>query len=244
MYCSMTDSNTTPAELSKRTFDEQYHRLGMRAQRAYPNESLIQFIAGAFFALSDDERRKVRILELGCGSGANLWMLAKERFDCYGIDSSAKAIALATAHLTQKWGVEAKLEVGSFAKLPYQSQFFDAVIDVVSLQHLDLAASTPALDEVARVLKPSGRFFSYRLSDHSTIFAHEGAEHIDAATLRNIRLPTLPLANNGPISFWSPVIASQMYQRSGLSIHSLEKFARTYQSGVMIEYLSIAASLI
>lgn len=72
-------------------FDQQYRAHGMRSQRSYPNESLIQFIAGRYFALPMTERRRIRILEVGCGSGTNLWMLAKEGFEVYGLDSSAVA---------------------------------------------------------------------------------------------------------------------------------------------------------
>lgn len=50
-------------------FDTQYRELGMRSQRSYPNESLIQFIASHYFGMPLEQRREIRVLEVGCGTG-------------------------------------------------------------------------------------------------------------------------------------------------------------------------------
>lgn len=78
-------------DVSIACFDEGYLLRGLASQRSYPNEALIQFVASRFFCLEHSERRAIRILEVGCGSGADLWMLAKEGFDVYGLDSSQVA---------------------------------------------------------------------------------------------------------------------------------------------------------
>lgn len=223
-------------------FDKQFQEKGMRSQRSYPNEFLIQFIASNFFKFSADDRKKIRILEIGCGSGANLWMLAKEGFEVYGLDSSQTGIDLATRHLEDKWGVRAVLSQGSFTKLPYEDEYFDAVVDVVSLQHLTVEDCHQALDEVSRVLKKGGVFFSYRLSDHSIMFEHSGGSKIDAATVSNIEADSMPLANNGPTSFWSPALAYGEYTKSSLRIDSIETVGRTYSTGAYVEYLAISSA--
>ncbi len=115
------------------------------------------------------------------------------------------------------------------------------MVDVVSLQHLDLASSASALAEVARVLKPHGVFFSYRLSDNSDMWKAD-AERTDTATLANI--PNgFPLANNGPTSFWNPVLARQVYAAAGLKLTSWERIGRTYAEGAFVEYLALTAEL-
>lgn len=68
----------------------------------------------------------------------------------------------------------ADLREGSFTQLSYEDDYFDAVVDVVSLQHINLDDSRLALQEIWRVLKPRGVFFSYRLSDHSIMYEHSG----------------------------------------------------------------------
>lgn len=222
-------------------FDTQYKLKGMRSQRSYPNESLIQFVASRYFGISVQERQSIRILEIGSGSGANLWMIAKEGFQAYGLDSSETGLNLAGTHLAEKWGVAADLRLGSFTALPYGDGFFDAVVDVVSMQHLDLADSQLALREIHRVLKPEGEYFSYRLSDHSVMYEHGIASGVDAATLSNIDDTAMPLANNGPISFWSPSLARVMYTQASLAMTSIERVGRTYSTGAYVEYLALIA---
>ena len=225
-------------------FDQHYQNLGMSSQRMYPNESLIQFIASRYFKIPEAERKKIRILEVGCGSGANLWMLSKEGFDTYGVDSSETGINLATRHIRDKWNVDATLCTGSFTQLPYEDSCFDAVIDVVSLQCINLDDSSLALQEIHRILKPEGVFFSYRLSDHSVISDHSGGRRIDAATIDNIDDITQPLANNGPQTFWSPSLTRLMYQKACLSVDAIERIGRTYSSSSYVEYLAIVGSKI
>lgn len=223
-------------------FEAQYKERGLSAQRLYPNEQLIQFIGARYFRLCSDDRRKIRILEIGCGSGANLWMLAKEGFETYGVDSSPTAISLANQHLQGKWGVEANLQTALFNRLPFADNYFDTVCDVVSLQHTNLAESREALQEVKRVLQPGGEVFSLRLSDASTMYRSSGGTWIDAVTVDNIVDQSMPLANNGPTSFWSPALAQQIYQDLGFGPVSIERYGRTYDNGAKhVEYLAITA---
>ena len=76
-------------------YDAGYLHDGFGAQRRYPNEELCRFMGRHFFGIPRERRGDVRILEAGCGSGANLWMLAQEGFDTHGVDLSAEAIVLA-----------------------------------------------------------------------------------------------------------------------------------------------------
>ncbi len=227
-------------KLAINVFHKQYCERGLLAQRSYPNESLIQFVSANYFAIPQKARNQVKILEIGCGSGANLWMLAKEGFDTYGLDSSEEALRLASDHLLSKWGVSAKLEHGSFLNLPYADNYFDAVLDIVSLQHLDLTSSNTALREIKRVLKGGGMFFSYRLSDHSVMYLAERGL-LDDVTLSNINDPDMPLANNGPVSFWSPGLLREQYGRVGLVVETIERIGRTYPTGKFVEYLAASA---
>ena len=73
-------------------FDQQYLSKGLGAQRRYPNEWLIQFLASRYFRFSEVDRKSIRVLEVGCGSGANLWVMAKEGFSTHGMDGSAKRL--------------------------------------------------------------------------------------------------------------------------------------------------------
>ena len=223
-------------------FDQQYLKKGIRAQRMYPNEALIKFMAVNFNCFDDIVRNKdIRVLEVGCGSGANLWMLAKEGFDTYGIDGSKNAVESANIHLKEKWGVSAKISIGDFRELPYEDSFFDVVVDVVSLQHLDMESTKKTLDEIRRILKPNGRFFSYRLGDHSIMPFAQMGNRIDAVTVQNIDGNVLPLNNNGPTSFYSPALAEIIYKECYFKIDGIEVYSHIQSNGMYVEYLSISA---
>ena len=125
----------------------------------YPPEELIRFVARHFYSVSD--RRQVKILEIGCGPGANIWYLAREGFDAYGIDGSETAIVKAERRL-QEEGLKAHLQVGDIIFLHdfYPALRFDGVIDVACLQHNRIHSVQTILDQVLTILKPNGKLFS------------------------------------------------------------------------------------
>ena len=220
----------------------QYEKSGIGAQRWYPNTELLSFLGCHGFLGNPARNHDTKILELGCGSGANLWMLVKEGVDTYGMDGTEEAIKLAHKHLRDKWNVEAKISTGFFHQLPYENEMFDIVVDIVSLQHLDLEISRESLREVNRVLGKGGFFYSYRLSDRSAMYMNSGGKYLDSATVSEIKEDNMPLAHNGMISFWSANRVMEEYPASGFSVESLERSTRTYHNGMMeVEYLSITA---
>ena len=64
-------------------YEESYKSRGFKAQRRYPNEELLRFLGVNFSNNDVESRKKIKVLEVGCGSCANLWMVAKEGFDAY-----------------------------------------------------------------------------------------------------------------------------------------------------------------
>lgn len=94
----------------------------------YPAEDLIRFVARKFYAVPNQPQ--VKILEVGCGPGGNLWYMAREGFTVYGIDGSKTAIKEAQARLDAEvndW--KGGVIVGDFLYLPHEEDFIDAVID-------------------------------------------------------------------------------------------------------------------
>lgn len=127
-----------------------------RAWGKYPPEELVAFV-GRTFGKSPD-RKAIRILELGCGPGANLWFLAREGYRTDGIDGSAVAIEQARARLASE-KFQAELSVGDLAALPYPDASFQAVVDIAAVQHNRNADQKRILAEARRVLAPGGKGF-------------------------------------------------------------------------------------
>ncbi|MFC2027891.1 class I SAM-dependent methyltransferase, partial [Chloroflexota bacterium] len=78
----------------------------------YPNESIVRFI---FTRLPRDlaKRRDNKVLDIGCGTGNNTWMIAKEGFDTYGFDGSRVALDLNENRL-KEMQLSAHLSQGDF----------------------------------------------------------------------------------------------------------------------------------
>jgi SAM-dependent methyltransferase len=197
-------------------------------ERRYPNEELVRFMGRRYFG------HAARVLEMGCGTGANVRMLLAEGFDTFGIDASE--LAIARCGLTG-WNAH----VGDMRKTPWPDGLFDAVVDVFSSYCLNEEEFKDFLVEVKRLLKPGGRFFSYTPSKASDVYVREmrslrfeGAgqrsDFIDMSTLPGITEGAYA-GNNYPFRFISPLEMSQSLNAVGLRAEYLETVGRTYQGG-------------
>ncbi|WMS89951.1 class I SAM-dependent methyltransferase [Pseudoalteromonas sp. HL-AS1] len=218
---------------TQKWYDESYTQEGFKAQRLYPNEELLRFFGRHFFNSTDRENRKqIRVLELGCGSGANLWMISKEGFDTYGIDISESAIHLAQQMLNH-WETDAILERGSFDDMPFADDYFDVIVDVFSTNCLVESQFEHCLSEVKRCLKPNGLFFSYTPSVNSDAFKNYGkAELLDPWTLDCVCREGSPfIGQNYPFRFCSEKRYFQLLESVGIKPEYCEKVGRTYHNG-------------
>lgn len=122
----------------------------------YPGEDLIRFIARNYYTVPD--RSKVKILEVGCGPGANLWYLAREGFSAYGVDGSETAIKRAKERLDIEYpGWEGELVVSDIGKLPFVDNYFDAVLDNEAVYCNSFDDSKAIYNEMSRVCKAGGK---------------------------------------------------------------------------------------
>jgi SAM-dependent methyltransferase len=99
------------------------------------------------FATAD---RAPRILDIGCGSGDKLrYIRGKSTWDTFGVDFSPQAVENANAN----GAGDVRLSRGD--ELPFDDEFFDAVMSWHSLEHHYSPRAT--MREVARVLRPGGK---------------------------------------------------------------------------------------
>lgn len=96
--------------------------------------------------------RPRRVLDLGCGNGNVLAALrAGGTEELFGLDLSEQMVRQAQLRLKEG----ARIRTGDAASLPYEDGFFDAVVCCASFHHYTQADK--ALEEMRRVLRPSGR---------------------------------------------------------------------------------------
>ena len=159
------------AQKHKRDWDQvKYHGRYNR----YPFTEVVSYMMGAF---SIESREATKVLDLGCGGAHHLLFLAEEKFDYFGVDGSQEALDIAKKRLAQKgYDVGNRLAKSYFDDLPYKENTFDVVIDRGSIVCNKLEDIPPLINEVRRILKPGGRFFSMILNEAST--AKNAAKHI------------------------------------------------------------------
>jgi len=99
------------------------------------------------------------VLDLGSGSGRHTVHLAQNGFSVFALDESPEGI-----EITRKWlareGLSADLQVRSMTEpLPYEDDFFDAIVSTQVIHHATMAAIRTTVGEIARVLKKGGFAF-------------------------------------------------------------------------------------
>lgn len=152
----------------------------------YPHDVFVSFMAQNFYNTPD--RKSVKVLEIGCGSGNNLWYLCREGFSAYGLDGSRTAIGQSKRYLSEN-NVDADLKVGEAGNLDYEDSFFDLVLDFGCIGCNEEEGAKEILAEVKRVLKPKGLYFNECV-----------AEGCDMGEYQNMEGNTFFDLSNGPFS--------------------------------------------
>lgn len=126
---------------------------------AYPSEPLVRFVCNNM--LTRAAGNELYILEIGCGTGANLWFLAREGINTYGVDGSRTAVKSANKKLDSEvnnW--QGEVVVADAVSLHFDDNMFDAVVDLEAVTHNNFKNSQRIYQEAHRVLKPGGMVFS------------------------------------------------------------------------------------
>lgn len=188
----------------------------------YPSEDLIRFITKHFH--NKLHHHETHLLEVGCGTGANIWYFAKEGFNFVGIDGSTVAIEQATTRLDREipdWKNQGSLHIGEIETLPFQDLRFDAVIDHESVYCNSTKSSIRIYKEMARVLKVGGKFFS------RTYELGTWGDHTGTRLEENYYIPSEgPLAGKGPARFADVNALAGMIPPS-IHIDVIERISRT-----------------
>lgn len=94
----------------------------------------------------------MKVLDVGCGTGAHLAVYANAGCDVYGIDSSASMLGVARKRL----GDRADLSLENATLMPYEDNSFDLLLCMLVLHEMDQPTRISALAEMKRVIRPDG----------------------------------------------------------------------------------------
>jgi SAM-dependent methyltransferase len=187
--------------------------------------------------------RRPHILDVGCGTGANLLMLSQYG-DAEGVDVSEDALAFC-----RERGLE-NVKLGAAEELPYDDGTFDLVTALDVVEHLD--DDLAGLREMRRVLRPGGRVLlfvptfmflwglqddvsnhrrRYRMPELGRVLEQAGFE-IERATYANIM-------------FFMPILAMRKLMRlTGIKAESENNINVPALNGVLAHMLGAESLLL
>ena len=153
----------------------------------------------------------LNILDVGCGTGANLEMLSQFG-KAEGVDVSAEALEFCRERGLQQ------VKQGAAESLPYESDSFDLVTGLDVVEHLD--DDITGLKEMRRVLRPDGRavlfvpafMFLWGVQDD---ISHHRRRYTMAGLKEAIRKAGFEIerASYVNLSFFAPILFGRLLMR-------------------------------
>ncbi|MCM1261969.1 MAG: class I SAM-dependent methyltransferase [Butyrivibrio sp.] len=181
--------------MDRKSFDAEWEVIHSTQEWGkYPSEHVIRFIARNFYS---EKRNTIKILDFGCGGGSHTWYLAREGFDVYAFDGSESAVKKTGERLSAD-NLYAHLEVADALKLQYEQDYFDAVIDNVSIYANRQENIVAMYEEIFDILKHGGKLLTVCFGKKTS--GCRSGQEIEKDTYINIEEGVL--ANRGTQHLW------------------------------------------
>lgn len=199
----------------------------------YPSEDIIRFVARNYY---NKERKNIKILDFGCGAGANTWYLAREGFDTYAFDGSVSAVKKAKAYLAKE-NLEAHFEVADALDISYENNFFDCIIDSAVVYANTIKNITDMYKKIYDLLVPAGKLFATGLFTPNTAGYGTGIL-LEKNTFKD--LTEGALAGRGTVHFFEKEEILELLDSIGFHNINIDVTKRT-DRGKIVEYWIVSA---
>lgn len=179
---------------------EEYETMFGVENRHWWYVGLRQMIARAWRRHVFGDVSALRVLDVGCGTGANLETVWAG--EAAGIDISPEAISFC-----RRRGL-VKTAIASALALPFDANCFDAVLSTDVLEHEFIADKRGALMEMGRVLNPGGLLFVNVPAYQWLLSSHDAATRQDRRFSRGELARLLRSADFDPIdmTYWNTIL--------------------------------------
>ncbi len=174
-----------------------------RMLNRYPYDSVVSFI----FKYG---KKGQKVLELGCGAGANLWFAAREGFEIIGTDFSQASLDYARARFKQE-NLQGEFIHCAFPEVPVAENSIDLAVDRTALCCISIEALDKTLFNLKQALKPDAYFLTQSYTPKYSAY-HSPYE----GTLKGV----------GSLSFLSQAEIEEVYGRY-FNILSLQEVVST-----------------
>ncbi|NLP13951.1 MAG: class I SAM-dependent methyltransferase [Clostridium sp.] len=201
----------------------------VRGNLIWPDENVIRFVKRNY-------KPGNIILDFGCGTGRNAVALSKDGYNCIAMDYTEKAI-----NFIKQKAKEENLNISTVKntgfEVPLQENSVDGIIADGSLFYNKKSDNVTILTNLAKVLKPDGKFWANWRTKRDFLFAQgmdmgEGLYKLETGTKRE-----------GCCYFFADekdVI--EMYEMSKLSIETLDDYEYTDNNRtIMNSYYHVVA---
>ncbi|HKR00806.1 MAG TPA: class I SAM-dependent methyltransferase [Pyrinomonadaceae bacterium] len=236
----MEKSISLPQEMQQHTYSIMYEVEGKHWWFSGRRRIISSFVEQI---CRESGQTRPRILDVGCGTGANLELLGKYG-ESEGVDVSEDALAFCRAR-----GLE-NVRRGAAERLPYDDCTFDLVTGLDVVEHLD--DDVAGLTEMRRVLKPGGHALLFvpafmflwgvqdDVSHHRRRYTIKGLRRVVEAAGMKVERATY--AN---ISFFAPILLGRALMKlTGLRPASENNINVSALNGVLGRILGSESALL
>ncbi|MFK7911583.1 MAG: class I SAM-dependent methyltransferase [Akkermansiaceae bacterium] len=175
---------------------ENIYASGKQLNR-YPWDCVVSFLY-RYSATAHVPINKMRILEIGCGSGSNLWFAAREGASVVGIDTSKSSIEYAEKRFTED-SLVGQFYCATLPNIPeFTPNYFDCIIDRACLTHCSDDTTSKSLATLSQLLRPQGLLLS-------TFYGRNHSSHLSGDLQENGQTTGITsgtLTGVGPITFY------------------------------------------
>lgn len=176
------------------TFSQQWERAYKSQQQLsiWPWSDLVSYV----YRYKNRYGNTPKVLELGCGAGANVPLFQALEVDYFGIDGSESIIS---ALIERFSNIGDNFKCCDFTRhIPFDIDF-DIVVDRAAVTHNDTESINRCISLVKNKMRPGSIYIGVDwFSTEHTSF-NQDAEKIDAHTVKN--LMSGPLQNLGKVHF-------------------------------------------
>ena len=123
----------------------------------WPNEIMLKVLFGKYLKHNFNLRKNIKVLDVGCFCGNNLFPFASMGSLCYGIDIHEDIIRNIKIIFDKK-KYSGNFKVGNNTSIPFPDNTFDLLLSINTIHYESSIKSVEnAFEEFKRVLRPKGR---------------------------------------------------------------------------------------
>lgn len=167
-------------------------------QQEMPEVIFGQNMSRLEFCAHKIQKRSARVLNIGVGNGFFEEVASNLGMDVHTLDPDEHSIQA----LQQRLQLGAKAKVGYCQAIPFDTQYFDAVVISEVIEHLSEEDTIQTLEEIARVLVPGGQLIGtvpanenlalqYVLCPHCGELFHRWG-HLQSFDVKKMRATLMP----------------------------------------------------